>query len=264
MSETLNFQGTDREGTQRPAYKPQSDLLAKLSRRAARHLFNRTVTPDLDRGLISFTFDDCPRSVFENALPALEARDWRATIYACVGLCNTSNHLGLHMSEDDLWRAHEAGHDIADHTYSHVDTRDVGVDVLAADIARNRAAFERIGLPRASSFAFPYGEVTLRAKRRLKSDFELSRGIHSPAWEGIDLALAPAAKLYSDDLDQTLEQIERAAREKRWLILFGHDVRKSPSEYGCTPAELQRVIERVSALPLDVLSVNNALKVITP
>lgn len=244
-------------------YQPSVDLRAKLSRRVARLWARDVITPNLDRGLISFTFDDCPRSVVEHALPRLEAHDWRATIYACVGLCGTTNHLGLHMSETDLQDAYQAGHDIADHTFSHLDARQVGREAMLVDIAENKAAFARLGLPAATSFAYPYGEVTPIVKQALRRSFPLARGIHPPSGPEIDLALAPSARLYSTDMNETLEEIERACRENRWLILFGHDVRDNPSEFGCTPEELQTIIDAVAARNLDVLSVRNALKVVT-
>ena len=77
-------------------YQPRTDIVAKLRRRAARYVGRRTVTPDLERGIVSFSFDDCPRSVVDNALPLLEARGWtapstrrwdcagRPTIWACT------------------------------------------------------------------------------------------------------------------------------------------------------------------------------------
>lgn len=245
-------------------YQPSVDLRAKVSRRLARYWMRDIIAPELQRGLISFTFDDCPRSVVEHALPRLEAKGWHATIYACVGLCDTTNHLGLHMSETDLQDANYAGHDIADHTFSHLDARQVGREAMLVDIAENKAAFKRLDLPPATSFAFPYGEVTPLVKQALSRQFPLCRGIHTPQNATIDLALAPAARLYSSEIDATLEQIEIAAREKRWLTLFGHDVRDNPSDYGCTPDELQIIIDAIAAHDLDVLTVRNALKVVKP
>lgn len=245
-------------------YEPSSDFIAKVTRRAARFIARDMVTPELDRGLVSFTFDDCPRSVMENALPALEAKGWSATIYAAIGLCGITNHLGLHMSETDIQAAHAAGHDIADHTFTHLNARVSGPDALLSDIERNKAAFTRLGLPPARSFAYPYGGVSPAVKRVMSEAFPLSRGVHTPASAAIDLALAPAARLYSSTIEETLEQIDLAAREKRWLILFGHDVRDNPSEFGCTLREMKMIIEAVARRDLDVLNVRDALDRINP
>lgn len=241
-------------------YAPRTDIIAKVRRRMARHLNRDVIHPQLERGLISLSFDDCPRSVVENALPLIEAHGWNATIYAAIGLCGTTNHLGLHMSEEDIVAAHAAGHEIGDHTFTHIDGLKAGPDGVINDIDRNRAAFRSLGLPRADTFAYPYGEVTPSLKRRLKSEFSLSRGIHNPLGGALDLSLAASARLYSDQIETTLDLIKTAAREKRWLILFGHDVRENPSDFGCTPAELFRVIDTIAYLGLDVLTVRDGLK----
>lgn len=245
-------------------YAPRTDIIAKLQRRMARHINRQMIHPELDRGLISLSFDDCPRSVVDNALPLIEARGWNATIYAAIGLCGTTNHLGLHMSERDIVAAHAAGHEIGDHTFTHIDGLKAGPDAVLNDIARNRAAFQSLGLPRAETFAYPYGEVTPLLKRRMSDEFALSRGIHSPLGGTVDLGLAASARLYSDQIEITLELIKTAAREKRWLILFGHDVRDNPSDFGCTPDELFRIIDMIAHLGLDVLTVRGALKKVTP
>lgn len=241
-------------------YQPKSDPVSKVRRRMARFVAKEPIRPTLQRGIISLSFDDCPRSVVENALPLIEVKGWRATIYAAMGLCGTTNHLGLHMSEDDMVAAHKAGHEIGDHTFNHIDGLDAGPDATLADIAKNRSVFERLNLPKAETFAFPYGEVTPSLKRALSSEFELSRGIHAPQGDQLDLNLTASGRLYSDHFEETCSLIRSAAKEKRWLILFGHDVRDAPSDFGCTPEELSRWLELIASLPLDVLPVRDALK----
>ncbi|MEM9600190.1 MAG: polysaccharide deacetylase family protein [Pseudomonadota bacterium] len=243
-------------------YQPQSDLVAKVRRRLSRHLARRAISPTLSKGIVSLSFDDCPRSVLDNALPQIEARGWAATIYASLGLCNTTNHLGPHMSETDLQSVSQRGHEIGDHSFSHMDAMQAGPTAFLADIARNRAGFDRLDLPRARTFAYPYGEVTPSVKRVVGREFALSRGIHDPDGASIDLDLAASARLYSNTIGTVLDQVDVAARDRRWLILFGHDVRDNPSEFGCTPDELTTVLDRISALDLDVHPVATALDII--
>ena len=245
-------------------YIPATGLLARVRRRSARLLARTPIVPRLERGLVSFTFDDCPLSAARNALPLLEARGWRGTIYASMGLNGTTNHLGLHMETEDYVAASRAGHEIGDHTYSHMDGMRAGVGMMRADIHRNRAAFREAGLPEATTFAYPYGEVTPELKRALWPDFALLRGIHTPADETLDLSLAASQRLYSADMDDVMTAVERAAEHKLWLILFTHDVRDAPSEFGCTPGEFAAVVEAVASRDLDVLPVAQALDLAHP
>ena len=87
----------------------------------------------------------------------------------------------------------------------------------------------------------------------------MNRGIHEPDGNRLDLNLAASGRLYSDYFEETCDLIREAAKEKRWLILFGHDVRDAPSEFGCTPDELAKWLELIASLSLDVLPVRDAL-----
>ena len=240
-------------------YIPATGLLARVRRRSARLLARTPITPELQCGMVSFTFDDCPLSVAHTALPMLEDRGWRGTVYASMGLNGTTNHLGGHMDVDDYLSASEAGHEIGDHTYSHMDGMRAGVGLMRADINRNRAAFREAGLPEATTFAYPYGEVTPELKRALHPDFALLRGIHTPSDQTIDTSLAASQRLYSTSMDDVMTAIERAHAHRLWLILFTHDVRKEPSDFGCTPDELARTVTEVAARDMAVHTVADAL-----
>jgi peptidoglycan/xylan/chitin deacetylase (PgdA/CDA1 family) len=49
--------------------------------------------------------------------------------------------------------------------------------------------------------------------------------------------------------------MEAARRRNAWLILFTHDVRETPSPWGCTPAAFERLIDRAVADGFEVVTV---------
>ncbi|MFW5662026.1 MAG: polysaccharide deacetylase, partial [Oceanicaulis sp.] len=57
-----------------------------------------------------------------------------------------------------------------------------------------------------------------------------------------------------------LDYVEDAALAPGWLIFFGHDVRDTPSPWGCTPDFLETVCEHVSRAGFEVLTVADALR----
>ena len=59
--------------------KIQAKIMRHVSRRT-----DRSMLPDLQESIISFSFDDCPKSAFTNGLPLLEAEGWRATILSLI------------------------------------------------------------------------------------------------------------------------------------------------------------------------------------
>jgi peptidoglycan/xylan/chitin deacetylase (PgdA/CDA1 family) len=243
-------------------YVPSTSLWAKLYRRLVRYQHREKLRVDTNRPIVSFTFDDCPQSAFKNALPVLEKRGWSGTIYAAMGLCGTTNHLGLHMTEEEMQRASENGHEIADHTFSHLDANAVSPDVFLSDIEKNKSAFKRLGLPPANNFAYPYGAVNAAVKSALSKKFNLLRGIETPQQNKVlDLNQAASQRLYSGkNFNASRKAIQNLARTPGWLILFTHDVRDNPSEYGCTPKEFSTILDDVAAINADVLPVKDALK----
>ncbi len=243
-------------------YQPSKTLSARITRRVVKHIKQRHLQIKTKRPIVSFSFDDCPRSVFENALPELEIRDWAGTIYAAMGLCETTNHLGLHMSKEDIKSAFAGGHEIGDHTFSHRDVNSIPTETFMNDVQKNQQAFKALGLPKAETFAFPYGEVSLATKQALSKEFGLLRGIHSPRdYRRVDCNQAPSQSLYSGrDFENCRKAIFDLKNSSGWLIFFTHDVRDNPSAFGCTPEEFTQILKDVAAIDAEVLPVGKALR----
>lgn len=230
-----------------------------LLRRRASRFVEKSILPTPDKTIISFSFDDCPLTVVENALPMLEAEDWRATIYVACGLCETTNHLGLHMSLGDINDAHNRGHEIAGHTYSHLNGLSVKPEVFLADIDRNQDTLKSLGLPASRHFAYPFGEVSPTLKRALSSKFETLRGVISPKSPTQDANLLNGMRIYSGDtIEAAITQLNASIKTPQWLHFFTHDVRENPSIYGCTPGDFRRVVDAVKSSGASVMTVDQA------
>lgn len=231
---------------------------AMVARRLSRYV-EKSILPALDRSIVTFSFDDCPLSAIEAALPMLEAQDWRATIYVACGLCDTENHLGIHMSLQDIVDVHARGHEIADHTYSHLNTMDVSLRTFLADIRKNQKTLKDLGVPPSQHFAYPYGDVSPALKRALRKHFKTLRGVISPNSPKQDANLLNAMRIYSEDtIEDAIAQISTLNETPRWLHFFTHDVRETPSEYGCTPANFDRIVSAVKACGVSVMTVDQA------
>jgi peptidoglycan/xylan/chitin deacetylase (PgdA/CDA1 family) len=235
-----------------------NQVSSKLARLTARYAY-KALLPTPEHSIISFSFDDCPKTVVTNALPLLEANGWRATLYIACGLCGTTNHQGLHMSDADIIEAHKRGHEIADHTYSHVSANDVHHDVFLAEIERNQRKLEALGLPRSRHFAYPYGHTTPRLKQTLSKKFETMRGVLPPSNGTQDARLMKAVRIYSNDsISLALNEIAKAKDTPKWLQLFTHDIRKNPSDFGCTEEDFRMIVDAVVDSGLPVLTVDQA------
>ena len=62
-----------------------------------------------------------------------------------------------------------------------------------------------------------------------------------------------------NDFDSIIRLIEANNRKKGWLIFATHDVFESPTEFGCTPVFLEKVVRHVIESGARVLPVCEAL-----
>ncbi len=237
-------------------------IAAKLARELGGFFCTRPAKIEWPGGVVSFTFDDFPRSAWINGGAILEKFGKRGTYYAAMGLAGTAGDLGPMFDADDLCAAHVQGHEIACHTYSHRDCCRASPHDIAAEIARNAAALaEFIDAP-FGNFAYPFGGVSLTAKNALASRFASCRGTGRGLNQGtVDLADLLATNIYSRDFDRDLlcQMIDDAQAAKGWVIFYTHDVSDPPSPFGCTPAQFQSIVayaaENVPVLPVrDVLA----------
>jgi len=218
-------------------------VLSALRREALCSLYKRTV-PWGNRGpVVSFGFDDFPRTAFVAGGAILKSLGGRGTYYAAPGLMGASGELGEQFNREDIHSLLQDGHELACHTFSHISSRAVSCSAYNDDVDRGRKAMEEIaGAPDSGNFAYPFGHVTFMAKKTLGPRMSSSRSIF-PGVNGpdVDLNLLRSNSLYGE-----LDQFEKARRlilenekEKGWLIFYSHDVRSKPSPYGCAPSLLE-------------------------
>lgn len=241
-------------------YAADPGLRGKLRRRYARLTHRRPARLTLERPVVSFTFDDVPESAVHEGAPVLEAEGVRGTWYLCTGLFGREGHMGRFADARDARRLASAGHEIACHTRDHIDCHRADNARLLADVEANARALRELG-GSAAHFAFPYGEVGPRAKRLLASRYGSLRGVQAGlVRDGGDRNQLPAVGIEGDEGEARARcWIDRAVAGKAWLILFTHDVRETPSPWGCTPEALGRLARYAKAQGCDIRTVGEVL-----
>jgi peptidoglycan/xylan/chitin deacetylase (PgdA/CDA1 family) len=232
----------------------RSGILSSLCRRVA--LFPES------EPIISFTFDDFPRTALAAGGTILEAFGACGTYYTAASLMNGSSEIGDHFTADDLSAVLRRGHEIGNHTFSHSSSRSLSSRAFCADVEKGKQALEKLADHSADNFCYPYGHVTLGTKRALSSHVTSARGTYT-GFNGpdVDLNLLRANRLYGD-MNQAprlhaliLENVQR----KTWLIFYTHDVRPQPSPYGCTPALFESVVSCAARSGSRLLTIQQAL-----
>jgi len=212
--------------------------------------------------IVSFTFDDFPRTAYSVGGSILEEFGARGTYYITGGLMNASNELGELCCWDDLQSLIDKGHELGSQTFRHSSCRALSLAAFREDVQKGMEAVEQIKGHNSTNFAYPYGHATFRSKKILGPRLTSSRSI-IPGFNGpeIDLNLLRANRLYGD-IDQSgpvEDLILQNARQRSWLIFYTHDVRANPSEYGCTPALLEFAVSRAARSGSRILTVQKAL-----
>lgn len=243
-------------------YSPDRSLKGKIRRRLVRLAHRKPATVNLARPMVSFSFDDAPTTAARAGARILEARGLRGTYFMSAMLEAGVGPMGPFAPKDDAIALLKNGHEIACHTYSHMDCGSSPAEAVEADVNRNVAELAAWGAPTPETFAYPYGDVSHGAKAALARRYGLLRALHKGLIEkGTDLHQAPAVGIEGPDGEKiALAWLEKAISRKAWIILYTHDVEETPSPWGCTPGALERLADRALAAGCDVVTVAEGLK----
>jgi peptidoglycan/xylan/chitin deacetylase (PgdA/CDA1 family) len=241
-----------------------SEARARFSHRMAMHLRVEPFRLRNETPLVSFTFDDVPKSAATVGAAILDAHDVHGTFYVIGSQVGTASPLWDMVDGDDVVALHRGGHEIACHTFSHKRACDLDAETLSAEIARNQQYLRSLDSSiRIENFAYPFGYGSFVRKRQLKTVFKSCRSIVPGVNSGtVDLQFLRAMPLIDRRIDR--DGIERAFDQAQtangWLIFYTHDVADEPSPYGCSPALLNEALEAASRRKIPVLNMAEALQ----
>jgi peptidoglycan/xylan/chitin deacetylase (PgdA/CDA1 family) len=219
--------------------------LGELRRQILCSVHSRLVLLANQGPIVSFCFDDFPRTAYTAGGAILKSFGARGTYYASLGLMNTSNSLGDQFKAEDIDSLLSDGHELGSHTYSHLSGRSVGLKSFEEDVRKGRGAIREMTGRDASSFAYPFGHVTVNSKKTIGKQMSSCRGIYGGVNGPVtDLNLLRANSLYGDvdHFAETESLLSENVKRKGWLIFYTHDVRSDPSPFGCTPALLDGAV----------------------
>jgi peptidoglycan/xylan/chitin deacetylase (PgdA/CDA1 family) len=212
--------------------------------------------------MLSICFDDFPHSAAISGAEILERFDARGTFYAAAGMAGKEGPCGPGFTPRDLHTLHVRGHEIGCHGFGHLDCARLDVFDALRDIACNRDALSALGhTTPLASFAYPYGETSLKLKQTLPPRFSSARGIAPGLNDGnVDLAQLHAFPLYGEGgLNRARKALKQAKRKKAWVIAFTHDISENPSPFGTKPEDLRVFIEAAQAHGFCIAPVSEVL-----
>lgn len=237
--------------------------LGAMRRRLLSSFGSRIAPLTSERPLVSFCFDDFPRTAYRSGGAILKRFEARGTYYAAPGLMNSCNDLGEQFTQSDLESLITEGHELGCHTSSHISCRKVSLEVFNSDVQRGRASLLKLTGCDPVDFAYPFGHVTLAAKATIGSQMKSCRGIYGGVNRGsVDLNLLRANSLYGncDKAGEYGSLFSLGGNRDSWLIFYTHDVRETPSPFGCTPALLEEVVSMAVASGFQIATVQDVIE----
>jgi peptidoglycan/xylan/chitin deacetylase (PgdA/CDA1 family) len=215
-------------------------------RSAASFFFRRPLAIETQLPLISFTFDDFPRSALQTGGAILNRFGLAGTYYTSLGLMGKQAPTGTMFLPEDLNSLLEQGHELGCHTFGHCHSWETKPAVFEESIVANQLALEEL-IPGASfkTFSYPISPPRPRTKQKAAQHFVCCRGggqTFNVGSTDLNYLAAYFLEKNRDNPDEAKSLIDQNRRARGWLIFATHDVCENPTPYGCTPGFFEDVV----------------------
>jgi peptidoglycan/xylan/chitin deacetylase (PgdA/CDA1 family) len=214
--------------------------------------------------LISFTFDDFPKSALSTGGEILRRYQSSGTYYVSLGILGLDSPSGKLCERDDLVAALEQGHELGCHTFAHCHSWNTSRENFRNAILENRDTMNRL-IPGTEfkSMSYPQSEPSPGAKLEASKHFLCCRS----GGQSINTGIVDANQLFAfflekrrDSIQEIKDLIDRNRAMRGWTIFGTHDVSANPSPYGCSPAFFEEVVSYAKESGAVVLPVARAFE----
>jgi peptidoglycan/xylan/chitin deacetylase (PgdA/CDA1 family) len=218
------------------------------------------------RPLISFTFDDFPRSALLTGGSILRQFGLAGTYYVSLGLAGKQTATGEMFLPEDLRAVLEHGHELGCHTFSHCHSWQTDSQSFEKSVIENQTALN-ILFPGAGfkTFSYPISPPRPLTKARIANRFMGCReGGQTFNTGSADLNQLSAYFLEKsrDNLPAVKEVIDFGRKAHGWLIFATHDVCENPTPYGCVPEFFKAVVKYAVDSGAEIVPVVKALEIL--
>jgi peptidoglycan/xylan/chitin deacetylase (PgdA/CDA1 family) len=142
---------------------------------------------DVDAPIVALSFDDGPSPWTEQILDLLAASGARATFFVCG--------VAIQGREETLRRCSAEGHEVANHTHTHPELRELDRASIFAELDSASAAIEAVTGARPVHFRPPYFESSVDIEF-VSRDLGLGEPVGADAWT-TDWDQDPAEQMFA-------------------------------------------------------------------
>ncbi len=243
-----------------------SRVKLRLRREISARLARRPLVMCNAEPLVSFTFDDFPRSALLQGGTILRAHGFSGTFFASFGLTGRVTPTGEIFGRDDLAELVAQKHELGCHTFDHCHSWDTAPVDFEASIVRNHLTIEKyLTKLEVKTCSYPISCPRPAIKRRTERYFSCCRG-GGQTFNSGTLDLNHLKAFFIEQSTDNFGAIERLiddnARQMGWLIFATHDISDSPTRFGCTPTLFEKIVRCVVTSGARTLPVYEALQVV--
>jgi peptidoglycan/xylan/chitin deacetylase (PgdA/CDA1 family) len=224
--------------------------------------YKRPLEFEIAEPVVSFTFDDFPRSALHVGGAILKRHGAAGTYFACAGLMGRMDATGEMFVEEDVRALVSDGHELGCHTCGHHDAMLTRPTAFEQSIVENRAELGRMcpGMT-IRSFSYPKAEPNVGTKRAAAHHALCCRGggqTFNRNRADLNCLKSFFIEQSRNDPQRMMQLIDENAAAPGWLVFSTHDVAERPSPYGCTPELFEQIVGHAAASGARLLTIGAA------
>ncbi|MFI5910747.1 polysaccharide deacetylase family protein [Dactylosporangium sp. NPDC051541] len=221
----------------------------------------------LNRALVSLTFDDGWKSQYSAGLPLLDKYNMDATYYVLTSTTDYPDY----MTKAEMLNLPAHGIEVASHTVDHPHLPTMTAAQIDAELKDSQATLRQWygNNTVAKNFATPFGEynanVLTSSKKYYRSHRSTDEGYNTK--DSTDVYNIKVQNILNTTTPAQVGQwIDQAIRDKSWLVLVYHEVSATAEDptYAVTPANLDKELQLIQSKAITVKTVDQALDEVVP
>ncbi len=215
----------------------------------------------LKEPLVSLSFDDGWRTIYELGKPVLDSFDYKSTQFI-IGESFRSILSG-YMNLSEVKQMQKEGHEIASHSLRHCNLAHLSEEDAAYDVAASKATLQSEFKP-IRGLAYPYGSSNPAIKEAARKQYDYLRtteaGYASLLSDRYELRAVTV--LPGTSFEEFKNIVDFAIENRLWLDLVYHKVELAPSAYGINPEGLRQQLAYLKSKDVSVVTIADGIDVL--
>lgn len=220
-----------------------------------------SVGDKFNKGVVSLTFDDGWKEIYENGLPILNEAGIKSTHYPNIHFEDWAP--SKYITNDAIPRLEKSGHEVGSHGVNHDRFTELTDVQIRESLINSRQELQKMGIKSVETFAYPYGDYNDAIIQLIRdSGYTAARTVIP----GMNDRSTDRFLLYSYPVDNTMlfepylrRIIDRARTEKKWLILTYHQIAKPDYQFFSSPEDLRLLVNYLIKNEVPVMTVKDVI-----